>query len=171
MPVIRNRLLRMVFALSLLFIPLVLLIRPDHLYILMGAVLCTTSIEVVHAYWPSLRVVLRAPANSMGYPDYLTIGILMVFSFTAFREGYTAYAQVFAPLSVGRSMEFYLPLAIARYGSIIAAYMSLAARHFFFGPRLLNNIYGWPRAILSMVVGLVIGLVLVLVYVPPPITD
>lgn len=161
---IKSKLLHVALVLLLAFIPVVLLIDATHLYILLGAVLFTTSVSVVHAYWPSLKIALDLSVDDLNMVDYLTMGIMLIFMFTSVREGYITYNQVFNPLSVTRPSDYFVPLAFARYGAIVAAYMALAARHFFLGPRFLNKLPGWPRAVISLMIGVVAGSALVYIY-------
>lgn len=161
---IKSKLLHVALVLLLAFIPVVLLINPTNLYILLGAVLFTTSVSVVHAYWPPLRLALDLSVEDLNMVDYLTMGIVLIFTFTSIREGYITYNQVFNPLPITRSADYFVPLAFARYGAIVAAYMALAARQFFLGPRFMHNVPGWPRAVISCVVGIVAGSVLIYLY-------
>lgn len=163
----KSKLLHVALVLLLAFIPVVILVNPSYLYILLGSVLFTTSVSVVHAYWPPLRLALNMSVNELSMVDYLTMGIILIFAFTSVREGYITYYQIFNPFPISRPDTYYVPLAFTRYGAIVSAYMALAARHFFLGPHFMNHIPGWPRAILSLLVGVVMGLVLMYMYVPP----
>lgn len=165
---IKSKLLHVALVLLLAFVPVVWLIHPTHLYILLGAVLFTTSVSVVHAYWPPLRLALDLSVEDLTMVDYLTMGIILIFMFTSIREGYITYNQVFNPLPVTRNADYFIPLAFARYGAIVAAYMALAARHFFLGPRFLHHVPGWPRAVISCAVGVILGTVLIYLYPGTP---
>lgn len=166
---IKSKLLHVALVLLLAFIPAILFVSPVHLYILLGAVLFTTSVSVVHAYWPPLRVALDQSVDQLNMVDYLTMGIVLIFAFTSIREGYTTYTQVFNPLPITRTADYFVPLAFTRYGAIVSAYMALAARQFFLRPRFMYNVPGWPRAVISLVCGVIVGAVLLLFYVPPDI--
>jgi len=165
---IKSKLLHVALVLLLAFIPAVAFINATHLYILLGAVLFTTSVSVVHAYWPPLRVALDVSVHELNMVDYLTMGIVLIFTFTSIREGYITYNQVFNPLPITRTADYFVPLAFARYGAIVAAYMALAARHFFLGPSFLNKVPGWPRAVLSLAIGVVAGSTLIYLYPGTP---
>lgn len=166
---IRSKLMHVALVLLLAFIPIVVLVNPSHLYILLGAILFTTSVSVVHAYWPSLRVALTMTVDDLNMVDYLTMGIILIFLFTSVREGYITYNQIFNPIPFSRAPNFFLPLAFTRYGAIVSAYMALAARHFFFGPPFMNYIPGWPRAVISLIAGVCLGITLIYFYVPPTV--
>jgi len=168
---IKSKLLHVALVLLLAFIPVVLLVNPAYLYILLGSVLFTTSVSVVHAYWPPLRLALTMTVDELSMVDYLTMGIILIFAFTSVREGYITYNQIFNPIPFSRPPSFFVPLAFTRYGAIVSAYMALAARHFFLGPRFMNNIPGWPRAVLSAVLGILLGTFLIYMYVPPMVVD
>src|SRR6478736_3457341 len=158
---IKSKLLHVAVLMLLAFFPLVFLFNPTQLYIVLGSVLFATSVSVVHAYWPPLKLALDQSIEELNFVDYLTMGIVLIFAFTSVREGYVTYAQVFNPLAVVRPDEFYIPLAFTRYGAIVSAYMALAARHFFMGPRFMQRVPGWPRAVLSLMVGAILGVGLI----------
>ena len=155
--VAKSKLLHVTLALLLVFFPFVFLIDAAKLYVLLGTILCTVSISVVHAYWPPLKIALKQSVTNLNFVDYLTMALVLVFMFNGIREGYVIYNQIFDPLPVSRSDDFYIPLALTRYGIIVAGYMALAARHFLMGPRFLNAVPGWPRAVISVLAGSVIG--------------
>lgn len=159
----KSKLLHVAVALLVIFFPITYLFNATQLYILLGAILFTVSVSVVHAYWPPLKIALNQSVSNLTFVDYLTMGIVLIFAFTSIREGYVTYMQVFHPLRVTRSEDFYVPLAFSRYGAIVAAYMALAARHFLMGPRFLNRVPGWPRAVISVLTGSVLGTILLYV--------
>lgn len=143
------------------FFPFVFLFDVSKLYVMLGAVLFTVSISVIHAYWPPLVIALRQSITQLNFVDYLTMGIVLIFAFTAMREGYVTYTQIFDPMPTPRPDDFYIPLAFTRYGATVAAYMALAARHFLMGPRFMYRVPGWPRAVLSMASGVALGIILI----------
>lgn len=153
----RSKLLHVALIMLAVFFPVVFVIDAEKLYILLGAMLVTVSVSVVHAYWPPLKIALDQSIGKLNFVDYLTMGIVLIFAFTGVREAYVTYSQMFNPAAISRSSEFYIPLAFSRYGAIVAGYMSLAARHYLMGPRFLYRVPGWPRAVLSMIAGLVLG--------------
>lgn len=157
----KSKLLHVALVMLIAFFPVALVFDPTQLYVLLGGILFATSISVVHAYWPPLKIALRQSITNLNFVDYLTMGIVLIFAFTGVREGYVTYNQVFNPLNITRPTDFYMPLAFTRYGGIVAAYMALAARHFLMGPRFLNRVPGWPRAVISTTLGVVLGSVLV----------
>ncbi|QIG66909.1 hypothetical protein EVB41_078 [Rhizobium phage RHph_TM3_14A] len=164
----KSKLFHAALTMLVVFIPLVFLVDAAKLYVLLGAILFTVSVSVVHAYWPPLKLALRQSITSMNFVDYLTMGIVLIFAFTAVREAYVTYTQVFNPTPVSRTDDFYIPLAFSRYGSIVGAYMALAARHFLMGPRFMYRVPGWPRAVISIAVGIIAGSMLI--WLSPPVT-
>src|SRR6478736_1658328 len=167
---IKSKLLHVAVLMLLAFFPLVFLFNPTQLYIVLGSVLFATSVSVVHAYWPPLKLALDQSIEELNFVDYLTMGIVLIFAFTSVREGYVTYAQVFNPLPLTRTADYFVPLAFRRYGAIVSAYMALAARHFFLGPRFMYNVPGWPRAVISLAIGIVFGSVLCYIYPDVPVT-
>lgn len=160
MRVLKSKALHVVLVLLLSFVPLAISFNPIDLYVYIGSVLFAASVAVVHAYWPALKVTLNQPTHELELVDYLALGIVMVFLFTSFREAYITIYRELYPV-VKRPNEYYLPLAFARYGAVIAAFMALIARSATDEHGRYGWIPGWPRSIIALLVGSAIGLTLI----------
>ena len=155
--VLQSKVAHLAIALLAFFVPMALLLDPLTLYLITGSVLFTTSVTAAAAYWPVVRYTLRTRAHYINKTDVLSIGIVLLFTSTAFREVYITFWREFFPLRSTRPDEYFYPLAFVRYMGIVAAVLSLCARRVIFGPSLFRKIPGWPSAILSVLVGIAIG--------------
>lgn len=158
MQAFKSKMLHVVAVLLLAFVPLAISFNPVDLYVFIGSVLFAVSIAVVHAYWPSLMLAAKLSIYDMEPVDWLTFAIVAGFLFIGAREAYVTFYREFFPVGVGRSDDYYLPLAFVRYGAICAGFAALAAIS------KKHRLPGWPRAITAMALGASLGLVLVHVH-------
>lgn len=161
MKVLKSKVLHGFIVSFMAFIPLALLFHPASLYVFLGSILFTTSIAVVIAYWDAFQLAIYKSIDIYRPVDYLTSAIILIFFFTGCREAYVTFYREFFPQGLGRSDDYYLPLAFVRYGAIMAGYAALAARSYIPTHSTFRQMVGWPRAILSLVLGSAIGFFLV----------
>lgn len=159
MRVFKSKILHVAIFMLLAFIPLSIFVDPLKLYIFIGAILFTTSVSVVVTYWPAMRLAAIQSFDELDHVDLLTMGIILIFISTGMREVYVTFYREFlaTPIPMEKLNGYYVPLAFARYLAVVAGYMALAACHH--SPTL--KFPGWPRAILSLILGAVIGVALI----------
>lgn len=162
--VLQSKVIHLAVALLAFFVPLVLLLEPLTLYMYTGSVLFSTSIAAVLAYWPVVRYTMHTRTHKIDRTDVLSIGIVLLFTATAFREVYVTFWREFFPLRATRLDEYFYPLSFVRYIAIVAAIMSLCARRITYGPHAFRRIPGWPAAIMSVSLGIAIGTAMVIYF-------
>lgn len=159
---LHSKVVHLALALLAFFVPLAVMFKPYQLYMLTGSVLLCTSITAVFSYWPVVRYTMKVRVTYIDKTDALTLGIILLFSATAFREAYVTFWREFYPLEQQRPSDYFYPLSFARYVGCVAAIMSLCARHMDFGPARLRRLPGWPASILSILAGLILGAAMLL---------
>lgn len=164
MRVLKSKVFHASLALLAAFVPLAIAVKPTDLYLLIGSVAFTTSIAVVHAYFPALRATVSRSIGDLDRGDILTMAILLAFVSIFLREAYVTFYRGMMPLPIGRPEDYFLPLAFFRYIAVVAALMAVATQPGNLGPLYLYKIPGWPRAVISLLSGIVLGFVLVWVH-------
>lgn len=161
--IVKSKVVTVAIALLASFIPLALLTDDGVLYVVVGAVLFTTSLAVVHAYWPALKVAINYSVEKLKYVDLLTMAIVLGFVGIAFREMYVTGYRVLYVQGLGRDDEYFVVLSFFRYTAIIAAVFALLAQKVETGRSIMDRIPGWPHVILSVGAGLILAVALVLI--------
>jgi len=144
-----------------LFFVTSLVTDPPTFYVYVGSTLFFTSLAVLHAYWPSAKVTLKRPNDQLSYIDSLTMGIMLIFAAIACQAGYVTFWNVIVPVQQLRPDVFYSPLTFFRCVALIAALLHLSARRVVIGPRPLNYIPGWPRAMIAVLLGIAVAFFIV----------
>lgn len=158
--IVKSKVVIAALVLLACFLPLSLLISNGVLYVVVGSILFTTSLAVLHAYWPSLKLAISYSIEKLTYVDLLTMGIVLIFVSTSFREMYVTFYRVIYVSGLVREDEYFTTLSFFRYVGIIGAVLVLEARRFRFGHSALSRMPGWPYVVISVSAGLIISVAL-----------
>lgn len=163
MRALKSKVFHAAIVLLLAFFPVLASVNTIDLYVIIGSVSVVTSISVVHAYWPALRYSVSRSIKDLDKADILSMAIILAFFSIAARELYSTFyvglVRVAETSNVGD--DFYLPLAFFRYIAVVAALMALSSRNDIIGPSYMRRVPGWPRALVSLLIGVIIGFVFI----------
>lgn len=157
---VRSKVINVALLMLASFIPLALFMNLAHLYVVVGSILFTTSIAVLIAYWPALRIAINYSVDELSYVDLATLAIVLMFVSTSFREMYVTFYRVVYVEGLGRDDEYFMALSFFRYVGALGAFLFLAARKVQSGNSILDRI-GWPHAVLAVIAGVIISVALV----------
>lgn len=158
--IIKSRVVATALILLACFVPLSLLMDNGVLYVVVGSILFTTSLAVLHAYWPSLKVAVSYSVKELSYADLLTMGIVLIFVSTSFREMYVTFYRIIYVSGLVREDEYFTTLSFFRYVGAIGAILVLEARRFRFRSSVFGRMPGWPYVVISVSAGIIIAIAL-----------
>lgn len=162
MRALKSKVLHAAVFLQLAFFPVVAMTDPISLYVMVGAISFVSSVSVVHAYWPALRHSVSRSISDLDKADILSMAIILAFFSIAARELYSTFyvGLVRTEDTASVSDDYFLPLAFFRYTAVVAALMALSSRNDVIGPPIMRRVPGWPRALVSLGIGVIVGIIL-----------
>lgn len=142
-----------------LFFPAMYLLSKTDLFNLIGTLVFTTSVAVLHAYWPAMRITLFRPRIELEYVDLLTLGIMCTWFALAANMAFAVFLYNYYGGQPSELPSYFV--GFLRYVTFTGGILHLSAR------RVLRNSVpttSLPRIVASVSIGLAFGIVLSILY-------